>query len=229
MSARRLPPALVALSPGDLVCRSGEKLDFDSEGSLASAAERRYAGFLRALELTRESGLSGLLLRESALTDREFLALAQAARKILGEDGWLGIHDRGHLVLAARADALHVGFRSLAPAVARTILDPSVAIGFSAHAGDDPDLWRASDYIVFGPVLETRSKRGLKAPVGFEGLTEAAAASPVPVWGIGGLRPEHVARVRAAGARGLAVLSGIFGAADAAAACREYTRALAAR
>jgi thiamine-phosphate pyrophosphorylase len=211
MSSRRLPPALIAISPGDL---AGE----------ATGERGRSAAFLRALEKTCARGLSGLMLREPSLNDRAFLELARAAREILGDERWLAIHDRAHLVSAARADALHLGFQSLAPAVARTIVAPEIAIGFSAHAGDDTETWRASDYIVFGPVLDTPSKHGLKSPVGFEGLAAAVHESRVPVWAIGGLKPEHVPHVRASGARGLAVLSGIFGARDPSRACSEYLR-----
>ncbi len=212
MSAPRLPPPLIALSPGDL----------DGEGVVA---ERRRAEFLQHLAQARDAGLGALLVREPKMSDRALLDLARRAREVLGEANWLGLHDRAHLVPAARADALHLGFQSLQPAIARTIVAPEIAIGFSAHAGDDEALWRASDYIVFGPVLDTASKRGIKEPVGFDALADAVRASPSPVWAIGGLAPEHMAAVRASEARGAAVLSGIFGSADPAAACAGYLNA----
>jgi len=209
MSARRLPPPLVALSPGDL----------DGDDVIAG---RRRSEFLRHLAEAREAGLGALLLREPNMSDRALLDLARHARESLGETNWLCLHDRAHLVAAARADALHLGFRSLAPAIARTIVAPGIAIGFSAHAGDDVALWRASDYILFGPVLDTPSKRGIKEPVGFDGLAAAARSSSVPVWAIGGLKAEHVAQVRGSRASGLAVLSGIFRTPDPPSACAEY-------
>jgi thiamine-phosphate diphosphorylase len=229
VSAVKLPPALVAVSPGDL-------------GLDGAIDPRRRAAFLATLEKCCRAGLRALLVREPALLDRALLELARDVRTIVdgnsrGHDrsleqhasrereGWLGLHDRVHLAAAAQADAVHLGHRSLEPAIARTILDPSIAIGFSAHEGDDLAHWRASDYVFFGPVLDTASKRGLKTPVGFAGLAAAVRASPVPVWAIGGLKPEHAAEVRASEARGVAVLSGIFVASDPAAACAEYLRA----
>jgi thiamine-phosphate diphosphorylase len=216
MSAPRLPPALIAISPGDLA----------GDGAVA---QRRRSSFLRSLERARERGLRALLVRESELSDRALLELARETRRILGEEGWLAVHDRGHLVQATRADALHLGFRSLTPDVARAIVASGVALGFSGHAGDDVALWRSSDYVFFGPILETPSKRGLKTPVGFDGLERAVRESPVPVWALGGLKPEHAGRVRASGARGLAVLSGIFAAGDPAAAFEAYALALDGR
>jgi thiamine-phosphate pyrophosphorylase len=208
MSARRLPPPLLAISPGALVHERVE----DFTGELARAIE---------------GGLSGLLLREPELSDRAFLELARCARAMLRPPAWLAIHDRVHLAAACGADAVHLGFRSLPPDEARRILEPSIALGFSAHAGDDESARAPSDYLFFGPVLDTPSKRGVKAPVGFTGLAREARTSSIPLWAIGGLKPEHVAAVRASGARGLAVQSGIFAARDVAGACRAYLDALA--
>jgi thiamine-phosphate pyrophosphorylase len=161
------------------------------------------------------------------------IRIATAARERLPRDGWLGIHDRAHLVPATRADAVHLGFRSLTPEVARAIVADEIAIGFSAHADDDAETWTAADYLVFGPVLDTSSKRGWKDPVGFDGLARAVARAACPVWALGGLKPEHAGSALTAGARGIAVQSGIFGAdpsggGDPAGAVRAYERALAA-
>jgi thiamine-phosphate pyrophosphorylase len=209
MSARRLPPPLLAISPGALA----HERDEDFTGELARAMD---------------GGLSGLLLREPELSDRAFLDLARRARAMLRPPAYLAIHDRVHLAEACAADAVHLGFRSLPPDEARRILEPSIALGFSAHEGDDERARAASDYLFFGPVLDTPSKRGVKAAVGFDGLARAVRASSIPIWAIGGLKPEHASAVRASGARGLAVQSGIFGARDVASACRAYLGALAA-
>jgi thiamine-phosphate pyrophosphorylase len=201
----RLPPALVALTPGDL-----------GAGPLLDAVRRATA-----------AGLAGILLREPEMSDLALLALARDVRAILGSEGWLGVHDRVHLAETCGADAVHVGFRSLSPTEARGILPATISIGFSAHAGDDPERARDADYLFFGPVLDTPSKRGKKEPVGFEGLAAAVAGSPAPVWGIGGIRPDHAAECLAAGAAGIAVLGGILNSPDPAAAAAAYLRALA--
>jgi thiamine-phosphate diphosphorylase len=204
----RLPPALIALSPGDLT---------------ASGA----GSFLRAVEACVSTGLRGLLLREPTLSDRATLELALALRPLLA-GAWLGLHDRVHLAEGCDADAVHLGFRSLTPSVAREILPPSIAIGFSAHAHDEPSSLRACDYLFFGPVLDTPSKRGIQEPTGFAGLQRIAAGTSIPVWGIGGIRPQHVAELVGAGASGIAVRGGILGAGDPAAACGQYLDALRA-
>ena len=111
------------------------------------------------------------------------------------------------------------------PAVPSQLLPPSVAVGFSAHAGDVSEDWEGADYLTFGPLRETPSKQGLLEPVGLEGLERAAQRSDRPVLAIGGVRPEDVQPARTAGAAGVAVLSGILGAEDVARATESYLRA----
>ena len=199
MSARR-PPPIVALTPGDA-----------------------RAGLERAVQSAVEAGLRGVVLREASLSDRAYLELALALRARLDPalGGWLCLHDRPHLARAARADAVHLGGRSLAARDVRAWLDPELALGLSTHAGDDPRGWSEADYLFHGPVLAT-TKPGARPPIGFEALARAVASTPRPVWALGGLEPADAAAVRASGASGVAVLSGILPRPDAALRAREY-------
>ena len=203
-----LPPPLIALTPGDLDDAQAREL-------------------VRVLEPCARAGLRGVLLREPRMSDRVTLDVARELRALFA-GSWLGLHDRVHLAEACGADAVHLGFRSLAPAVARTVLPQSVAIGFSAHASDAARAWNACDHLFFGPVFDTPSKRGLQAPIGLDGLARATRSTTLPVWAIGGLQPEHAAEVVAAGAAGMAVLGGIVRAARPAEACVQYLDALRA-
>ena len=56
------------------------------------------------------------MLREPRLPDREFLELARELAARCRERGaWFCVHDRVHAALAAGADAVQLGFRSLVP------------------------------------------------------------------------------------------------------------------
>lgn len=208
----RLPPALIAFSHGDI-----------EEGDRERASQ-----FVRLVQDCVSAGLRGVVLREPRLGDRATLELALRLRDIL-DDGWLCIHDRAHLAETTRADGVHLGWRSLAPAVARSVLSPEIAIGFSSHASDDPAACAACDYLAFGPVRDTPSKRGVLEPTGFAGLARATEATTRPIWALGGMRPEDVANALDAGAVGVAVLGGIMRASDPAAACEDYLASLRAR
>jgi thiamine-phosphate diphosphorylase len=206
----RLPPPLVALTPGDL---GGAGV----HGLLTRAA--------RAVE----AGLRGVLLREPRLDDRAFLELACALRDVLGESGWLGVHDRVHLAPACRADTVHLGFRSLPVDALPEACVAGRARGLSTHADDGPDAWFGADYLFHGPVRSTPSKEGLIEPVGMEGLRAAVECSPAPVWAIGGIEPADARPALQAGASGVAVLRGVLGAADPASAAAAYLAALGDR
>jgi len=189
-------PLLLALSPGDL-------------------REEDARAFLGRVERAVAGGLEALLLRERELSDRAYLELGARLRPLVRT---LVVHDRGHLAQLLGADALQLGFGSLPPSAAAV----GIALGFSAHAHDAPEARAGADFLVLGPVLPTPSKEGLVEPLGFEGLARECAREPRPIWAIGGLKPEHARSVRAAGARGMAVLSGVLGAADPERAARSY-------
>lgn len=199
--SRRTPPRLVALTPG----RGAEPLS-----ALVGAAV--------------EGGLEGLVLREPSLADGAFLALARRLRPLVR---WLALHDRPHLALAAGADAVHLGFRSLAPTEARRVVPGEVALGRSCHAEDDPAALGDVDYVTFGPVFATPSKAGLREPTGVAALRAFADAAPCPVLALGGLTAERAAACRAAGAFGVAAIGDLLGASDPAARARAFGSALA--
>lgn len=88
---------------------------------------------------------------------------------------------------------------------------PQLRIGRSVHqVAEAVDSERAgADYVIFGHVFQTASKPGI-VPRGLQKLQQVVHQVSIPVIAIGGVRPHHVADVLAAGAGGIAVLSGVF-------------------
>lgn len=78
--------------------------------------------------------------------------------------------------------------------------------------------------LLFSPVFPPKWKTADAA--GLDALRKAASATPLPVYALGGATPANAAHCLAAGAQGVAVLSGICGATDPCAATLEYARAL---
>ena len=111
--------------------------------------------------------------------------------------------------------------------MARQLLGPDRLIGRSTHAL--AQLQQAvsdgCDYLGVGPVEATPTKPG-REPVGLDYVRQAAAASPLPFFAIGGLDASKVAAVRAAGAQRIAVVRAITEAVDPAAATAELLAAL---
>ena len=192
-----MPPPLVALTPGGLERTDCEELLVRARSAVGA-------------------GLRGILLRERGLFDRDFLSLARELRKLLGDDGWLGIHDRAHLLTASAGDALHLGWWSLEPTTARALVGTRAPIGFSAHADDPAGLRTGSDYLFLAPVAQTRSHPTTDAvdwrpPLGVDGVADEVRRSDLPVWALGGVDVESVGGLRRAGVRGIAVLGAILG------------------
>ena len=81
------------------------------------------------------------------------------------------------------------------------------------------------DYVGVGPVNATPTKPG-RQPVGLDYVRQAATASPIPFFAIGGIEAANVAAVQAAGGQRVAVVRAITAAADPGAATTALLQAL---
>lgn len=170
-----------------------------------------------------------LHLRGHGLSGGELFALARPlAVAVTGLGGALLLNDRVDIALAAGADGVQLGRRSLPVPAARSLLGADAWIGRSAHQIDEAADAVADgvDFIVFGTVYRSASHPD-RTPAGPDALGRVAASGDSPVVGIGGITPERVGAVLAAGAAGVAVLSGVWHADDPAAAAGRYLASIA--
>jgi thiamine-phosphate pyrophosphorylase len=134
------------------------------------------------------------------------------------------LNDRPDLAAAAGADGVHVGQEDVTVQEARALLDADRLVGLSTHTPGQIDAHTA-DYIGVGPVYQTPTKPG-RAAVGLELVRYAAGHASVPFFAIGGIAPENVGTVRAAGAQRIAVVRALTGARDPERTARELRDAL---
>ncbi|PRY64490.1 thiamine-phosphate pyrophosphorylase [Vreelandella songnenensis] len=187
----------------------------------------RDAGLERTVMDAVEGGVSFVQLRDKHASDAEMIDQARRLKAALAGSGVpLVINDRLNVALQSGADGLHVGQSDTAVQEARAALGPEALIGLSINTLEQLHSAPISllDYLGLGPVFATQSKHDHAAPLGFEGLAQLAAASPLPSVAIGGLKAEHAERVFQAGADGLAVISAICGQPDPCAAARAFLR-----
>ncbi len=113
------------------------------------------------------------------------------------------------VALAAEADGVHLP--EAVPGVQRP--RPGFLIGRSVHSAQAARRAEAEgvDYLVAGPVYETRSHPGAR-PAGLSLLNEISEALTVPALAIGGIAVERVGEVVHAGASGVAVISAVLAA-----------------
>jgi len=155
-----------------------------------------------------------------AITDQQRLADARALRELCARHGALFlVNDRLDLALAVDADGVHLGQDDLPPAIARSLLGPDRLIGRSTNRIEQLHQAVADgcDYVGVGPVNAPPTKPG-RDPVGLEYVRQAAAASPIPFFAIGGIDATTLDGALAAGASRVAVVRAITHAADPGAA-----------
>ena len=178
------------------------------DSSCFAAPVRTGALVEYALELAR-GGVTLIQYRNKIRSAREMLSHARELRRALPSRVSLIMNDRADLCLAADCDGVHVGQNDLSPAAARSIIGPGKALGISTHNLEqlregDTD---AVNYIAFGPVFTTSSKRNPDAVVGLEGLRAARAATVKPLVAIGGITRANARSVLDAGADSVAVIA----------------------
>jgi thiamine-phosphate pyrophosphorylase len=159
------------------------------------------------------AGLSALQVREKDLGAGELATLCRRLRALtLDAEALLIVNDRVDVALAVGADAVQRTSTSLSVRDMIAVADKRLHIGASVHAlqeAIDAES-QGADWVVFGPVYDTPSKRAYGPAQGLARLEAVARVVGVPVIAIGGITPERVAEVRAAGAAGVAVISAIL-------------------
>ncbi len=134
------------------------------------------------------------------------------------------INDRLDIAMAVGAAGVHLGQDDLPCAAARKILGEDYIIGVSAHnpAEAKAALQSGADYLGCGAVFGTATKADVQK-LGTDGLAAICKAKGLPVVGIGGVTADNYREVRAAGADGAAIVSGILAQPD----IRTTVRAIA--
>ncbi len=175
------------------------------------------------------AGLPAVQLRERDLSTGELLSLAQEIQSITTSHAVpLIVNDRVDLMMALNLDGVHLRSDSLRPSHVRKLIGPRRLIGVSTHSAEDV-RWAnqdGADYVVFGPIFDTPSKRSFGHPLGLELLAEVCGRSSIPVLAIGGITCERVRDVRRAGAHGVAVIGALLTRDDIGEAVRGLQHAL---
>jgi thiamine-phosphate pyrophosphorylase len=149
-------------------------------------------------------------IREKSLPARMLFELvARAAELTRGSQTRLLVNDRSDIARGAGADGVHLTTQSLPVEVVRKIFGAEFLIGVSTHSRDEARAASAAgaDFVVFGPVFETESKRGYGPPQGLDKLAAITRElGEFPVVAIGGITLENTGECFRAGASGVAAI-----------------------
>ena len=160
------------------------------------------------------------------LPDEGAHSVAAIARALIAAiDIPVVVHGRVDAALAAGAAGVHLGVRDFSVADARRLTGERFIIGRSAV--NDADLQHAlgADYVALGPVFPADDRRPGIA-IGIVEFERLARASAIPAIAIGGITTATAADAVRAGARGVALIRGIFGSTDPERSAREVRSAI---
>jgi thiamine-phosphate pyrophosphorylase len=180
---------------------------------------------LVALALAAErGGVTSLQVRLKRATSRELVEMVRALVPVLQIP--VLVNDRPDVAIAAGAAGVHLGPDDLPVDLARRIAPRGFVIGASVGSATEAQSAGAADYWGIGPWRATATKDDAGTGLGSTGFRSLARlAGAKPVLAIGGVIPEDMPSVLAAGGAGVAVASGILDAESVEAAAREYVRA----
>ena len=228
MGAAAEAAALTAAGPGSFAAGLLDQiaaLDALPAGRIALPLADRLAVYviisgttpLATVQAALAGGAGAIQWREKSLPLSQQIALAREVRQLCREAGALFlVNDRVDLAVAVAADGVHLGQDDLPIPAARQILGPDAIIGGTCETPEEAVQAEAegADYLGAGPVYATPSKADAGEPYGPAVIERVAAATSLPVVGIGGIVPGKAAPVIRAGAAGVSVISAVTGAAD---------------
>jgi len=183
--------------------------------------------FYLALETALMAGVKFIQLREKHLPERMILDMAYWVLELAREYGAkLLVNDRVDIALAAGADGVHLGQKSLPAHAVRKITGDDFLIGVSTHSLHEALEAEkdGADFITLGPIYHTPSKARYGEPIGVDVIRQVKSRVSVPVLAIGGIKTDTVHEVLNAGADGVAVISGILTAENIRGTTEEFLR-----
>jgi len=199
--------------------------------ALVTGDFRDQSDLARRARLALEGGVRWVQLRAKQLGGRALYESATMLRALTRDfEAMLIVNDRVDIALAAGADGVHLPGSGLAVTDTRRLVGERLLIGTSVHSraeieAADPQVL---DYVQFGPVYDTPSKRAFGNPQGIAALAEAAQTarrSGLLLVAIGGAGPLHAPELAGAGAGAVAAIGAIWNAADVRTAAQEFVAA----
>ena len=178
------------------------------------------------IELTRlaiKGGADAIQFRQKDGSTRQMIETGRRMRRICSDAGVTFIvNDRIDVAIAAEADGVHLGQDDLPIAEARK-LAPDLIIGGSSHSLDEALEVQAAgaSYVNIGPLFPAKTKAWQGEFLGIDGLKAIAPHLSIPFTVMGGIKPEHIPALCAAGARTIAVVTAVTAAPEPGQAARE--------
>ena len=175
-------------------------------------------------------GVTAIQLREKDLDDTELLQLAQPIAELCQDyEAKLFINtsdkvlQRSTMSIAGAA-GVHLPADAASVRIVKAQVEDNLCVGCSVHSLNAAEKreTEGADFVTYSPIYPTTSKPGYGPAVGVEGLAKVVENVKLPVFALGGVTPARVTECLAAGAFGVAVMSGVMGSTNAKKQARRY-------
>ncbi len=181
------------------ICIISSGKEKNNEGAHLTALVESIPENVHCMLQIREKHLDGLTLYNLACLARR----KRGTRKVL-----LFLNERADIALVSGLEGVHLPDKACSPsALKKGGLE--MLFGCSVHSPQSAiEAERnGADYLLFGPVFDTPSKRMYGPPQGLEKLKEVCRLTQLPVYALGGISMETAPLCRDMGAYGCAALS----------------------
>jgi thiamine-phosphate pyrophosphorylase len=171
---------------------------------------------IRAAEAMIEGGVDLIQLRGKEKSIDEVVDLAAELHELTSRSFTpLIVNDYAEIARRVPVEGVHVGQDDDSIAVARRKAGRAVIVGKSTHNLDQAYAAQSggADYIGFGPIFATPTKPDY-APIGLSDIKRVHEEVNLPIFYIGGIKIDNLGEVIAAGARRVAIVSGLLKAPD---------------
>lgn len=177
----------------------------------------------RVTEVMIEGGVDLIQLRGKQCSLDELADLAVRLHEVTSRFATpLIVNDHAEIAAKVPVEGVHVGQDDDLIDVARKKTGRNVLVGKSTHNFEQAlaAQHEGADYIGFGPIFATPTKPDYQ-PIGLKQIESVHRNVALPIFCIGGIKINNLEQVIAAGARRVAIVSGLLKAPDIA----EYARA----
>ena len=165
-----------------------------------------------------DGGVDLIQLRAKKSSIEQVADLATRLHKITSQaEVPLIVNDRAEVCAQVAVEGVHVGQDDDSIATAREKAGRKIIVGKSTHRLDQARAAQkeAADYIGFGPIFATPTKPDYQ-PIGMADIKPVHADVVLPIFCIGGIKIDNLGEVMAAGAKRVAIVSGLLKAPDVA-------------
>lgn len=206
--ARTAPAKLYLISPQDVGAAFPDRLRAALDGGEVAAFQ----------------------LRVKDVEEHQLARLAEPLQRLcVDHDCAFIVNDSMGLAKRLGADGVHLGQSDGDPREARALLGPAAQIGRTCHDSRHLAMEAGEagcDYVAFGAFYPTTTKPSNYRPKP-EILSWWSSLFEIPCVAIGGITPDNVQPLLAAGADFIAVCQAVWGQADPAAAVARFNEAFA--